>query len=435
MSPISLRSDSLQYIDSMNMNKIKALLFLLMVCSLASAQVTTPYSMYGYGVIGDRATSMQRQMGGVGYAMNSGRQINSMNPASYASADSLTFLFDMGADLSLLWTEDNGVRERSTGGGLDYITMQFPLSKYMGGSIGLIPYSSVGYAFGNDIKHGTMENQGEGGINEAYLGVAGRYAGVALGVNVAYSFGTIANDVFSQPQNAGQSKFEHVMQVRDWNLNIGLQYTFKINKFNRMTIGLTYTPKKSLHGNTWATVQELSKETVPDTVGYMKMKGNYYTPNSFGGGLSYIHERNSKFMVEVDATYQQWSKAKFSPLYATDEPGKLVFQGMNFINRYKAAAGVEYVPKLRGNYLQRIAYRMGGYYTRDYLNINGNHVKEYGITAGFGLPTPEGKTLINLGFEWKARHASPQKLVSENYFNINLGVNFNEVWFWKRKIK
>ena len=35
----------------------------------AGAQnVTTPYSMYGYGILGDNATSTQRQMGGVGFA-------------------------------------------------------------------------------------------------------------------------------------------------------------------------------------------------------------------------------------------------------------------------------------------------------------------------------------------------------------------------------
>ena len=48
------------------MNKIK-LLFLLPAAVLAAAataqNVTTPYSMYGYGILGDRATSMQRQMG------------------------------------------------------------------------------------------------------------------------------------------------------------------------------------------------------------------------------------------------------------------------------------------------------------------------------------------------------------------------------------
>ena len=74
----------------------------LLAAAGASAQTSSPYSMYGYGIIGDRATSMQTQMGGVGYAMNSGRQINVMNPASYAAIDSLTFLFDVGADISFL---------------------------------------------------------------------------------------------------------------------------------------------------------------------------------------------------------------------------------------------------------------------------------------------------------------------------------------------
>ena len=79
------------------MSKIKLLLAAAFLASAAaSAQTSSPYSMYGYGIIGDRATSLQRQMGGVGYAMNSGRQINVMNPASYAAIDSLTFLFDIG---------------------------------------------------------------------------------------------------------------------------------------------------------------------------------------------------------------------------------------------------------------------------------------------------------------------------------------------------
>ena len=52
-----------------------------------------------------------------------------------------------------------------------------------------------------------------------------------------------------------------------------------------------------------------------------------------------------------------------------------------------------------------------------------------------GLPTPEGKTMINVGLEWRHRQAYPAQLISENYFNVTVGVNFNELWFWKRKIK
>ncbi len=407
-----------------------------LVCTVpALAQnVSTPYSMYGYGILGDRATSMQRQMGGVGYAMNSGRQINVMNPASYAAIDSLTFLFDMGADLSFIWSQEGDAKEKSTGGGLGYLTMQFPISKYLGGSVGLLPYSSVGYAFGNDISHGTMENQGSGGINELYLGLSGKIKGFSIGFNVSYDFGNIVNDVFANP-SSGSTKFEHVMKVRDWNIVLGAQYTQKIGRYDRFVLGATYSPKKTLLGTTWATIQETTQESTPTEVARMSLKNHYYTPNSVGAGISYTHERVSRFNVEFDYTWQGWKDCRYSPLYSIDNPEVVVFNGMEFNNRSRYAAGAEYVPKLRGSYMQRAAYRLGAYYTDDYLKIHGNGVREYGVTAGVGFPTVEGKTMINLGFEWKMRQAHPQALLKENYFNITLGVNFNEVWFFKRKIR
>lgn len=419
-------------------DKILTLIAVVALSALASpAQVTTtPYSMYGYGILNDHATSMQRQMGGVGYAMNSGRQINVKNPASYAYCDSLTFLWDVGADISFLHSAEGDLKENSIGGGLDYLTMQFPISKYMGASIGLVPTSSVGYAFGNEIKHGAMENQGSGGLNELYAGVAGRYAGVSLGVNFSYMFGSIVNDVYATPQDSKQTLFEHVMQIRDWNVNIGLQYTLPVTKYDFVTLGVTFQPKKTFLGKTWVTNQNLSdSKQLPDTVAYMKMKDHYYQPNTYGVGLNYRHDRQSHFMVEADFTFQDWSKAQYSPLYSTADPKVMVFEGMKFNNRYRTSLGAEYTNRIRGPYLRRITYRAGGYFSQDYLNIRGNKVKEFGLSCGLGFPTADGKTLINLGFDWKHRQASPQKLISENYFNITLGVNFNEVWFWQRKIK
>lgn len=410
-----------------------ATLVMVGVLSANSQNSMTPYSMYGYGLLNDNATSMQRQMGGVGYAMNSGRQINVMNPASYASIDTLTFLWDMGATVSMLWSQEGSAKEKSVGGGLDYITMQFPLGKYMGGSAGLLPYSSVGYAFGNEIKHGTLSNQGSGGINQAYVGVSGRIGNFSVGANFSYNFGSIVNDVYANAESGSQTLFEQVLQVRDWNVNIGAQYSLQWNKQNRLTFGATYSPKKTMRGKTWATYWDINQDAAADTVGYMDMKNKYYQPNTIGVGINYQYERSYKVMVEADFTWQDWSKAKFSPLY--DEDNTVVFQGMTFDDRWKAAVGAEYVPKLRGNYLQRINYRIGGYYTHDYLLIHGNNVREYGITAGFGVPTIEGKTMINIGFEWKHRSAHPDKLISENYFNITLGINFNELWFWQRKLK
>lgn len=422
----------------MNIMKRKLISLAAAIAIAATAladNVTTPYSMYGYGVLNDRATSMQRQMGGVGVAMNSGRQVNVMNPASYAAIDSLTFLWDMGADVSMLWQKEGSAKEFSTGGGLDYITMQFPIWKYMGASVGLVPLSQVGYSFGSDIYHGTRQNQGSGGINEAYLGFAGSYKGFNLGFNVSYDFGNIINDIYNYPTTTGTSLFEHVMQIRDWNILLGAQYTAQIARDHKLTLGVTYQPKKTMLGKTYCTLQETSKDAVADTItnGVLKMKNLYYQPQSVGAGINYTVDKKFHFSVEADVQWQQWSKAKYSEL--TDRKGQVIFQGMNFSDRWRYSLGAEFVPAVRGNYGQRMTYRLGGYATRDYVVIDSNHIREYGVSCGLGLPVLEGKTLINIGFEWKKREATPQKLISENYFNITFGVNFNEVWFWQRKIR
>lgn len=414
------------------LKSLVAVVALMSIIGVAKADVNTPYSMYGYGVLGDRATSMQRQMGGVGIAMQSGRQINVMNPASYASIDSLTFLWDMGANMNMQWSKDNNASSHGYGGGLDYVTMEFPLSKFMGMSIGMVPLTQVGYSFGDDIKYGARQNQGSGGITEAYAGLSGKIGGFSVGVNVSYNFGTIQNDVYATPASSTQSLFEQVMKIRDWNIVAGVQYKQPINRYNSLTLGVTYSPKKSFHGNTWLTIQDLTSDSRPDTVAFTSMKGKYYSPQSFGVGLSYTHEKVHKIIAEFDFSLQQWSDAKFSSLY--DAVGQEVFAGMKFSDRLRFAVGGEYTHNVRGSYLERMPWRLGAFYTDDYLNINGNRMKELGVSLGTGFTAPGGKTMINFGLEWRHRQTSPVNMLSENYFNIMVGVNFNEVWFFKRKI-
>lgn len=419
------------------MNKNYLLIVAACVIAMIPAigQNTTPYSIYGYGILGDRATSMQRQMGGVGYAMNSGRQVNVMNPASYSATDSMTFLFDLGVDLTMLWQKEDAQRKYSTGGGVDYVTMQFPMGKHFGGSIGMLPVTTVGYAFGNDISHGTMENNGSGGINELYLGLSGKYKGFSIGFNIGYDFGNIVNDTYAEPTGLGRTKFEHLMEISDWSILIGAQYTVRLGKFSKMVAGITYSPKKTLLGKSRVTSQQLNLDDKPDTIGELNLKNNYYLPNIIGAGISYTYEKAYRVTAEIDFTWQGWKDCKYSPVYSLVKPNMVVFEGMTFNDRTRYAAGVEYIPKLRGSYMERVAYRMGGYYCKDYIKIGTNNLIEYGVTAGLGFPITEGKTIVNLGFEWKHRQATPQALVTENYFNITLGVNFNEVWFFKRRIK
>jgi len=412
--------------------KFKSLGFLAALAALitgfaVSAQnsTLTPYSRYGYGMLSDNATSAQRAMGGVGYAMNSGRQINVMNPASYAAVDSLTFLFDMGVDFTALWSKEGSTSENNFGGGLDYINMLFPVTKYMGVSLGILPYSSVGYSFGSTIDNGATARQGSGSINQAYVGWgATPFKNFYVGLNFGYLFGNTVNDVYAYTITGSTSLFQREMKVRDWHMDIGVQYAFDIKPENRVTIGLTYSPGKSLHGETYGVYYDTNLDTKPDTVGFTKLNGLYSIPASYGAGINY--QWRNRLMVEADFTYQPWKDAK----YASIEN----FETTEFANRWKAGLGLQYTPSPRGSYFQRVQYRVGGYYNHDYLMIRGNNVREFGASIGFGFPVPGFKSVVNLGFEYKHRQAHPNPLIKEQYLNITLGINFNEMWFRKAKI-
>ena len=415
----------------MRINKKIFALFLLaaLACwSTAVAQiVTTPYSKMGYGLLTDNASSIQRSMGGVGYAMKGGRIVNVMNPASYAHVDSLTFLWDVGIDLTNLWSKENDNTGYSFGGGLDYLTGHFKVAKGLGAAFGLVPYSSVGYAYGGDIDGGFESRSGNGGFNQLFLGVGYEpVKNLSVGVNFAYLFGTTTNSTLIGSNSS--SYFTRVMSIRDWNAQLGLQYNLPLAKGrDRLTLGAAFQPKKSFHGNAWGTSYD-SQDTKVDTIGYTSMKGNYEQPASIGVGMSY--NWNRKLTVEADYTYQKWSDAKYLPI------GGFESQTMQFDDRWKAALGLQYTPNRRGSYVGAMSFRAGAFYNHDYLNYNGNNVRDYGLSIGLGLPAPEPqKTTINLGFEWRHRESSPVQLITENYFNITIGVNFNELWFWKSRIR
>jgi len=410
--------------------KIIALLLLATVACWGTAiaqNVSTPYSKMGYGMLTDNVSSIQRSMGGVGYAMKGGRIVNVMNPASYANVDSLTFLWDVGIDLTNLWSKENDNKGYNFGGGLDYLTGHFKVAKGLGAAFGLLPYSSVGYAYGSDIDGGSESRSGSGGFNQLFVGVGYEpIKNLSVGLNFSYLFGTTSNTTLILSNSS--SYFTRNMKIRDWNAQVGLQYSLPISKGrDLLTVGATFQPKKSFHGDAWGTRYD-SQDTKADTIGFTSMKGNYEQPLGIGVGASY--NWNHRLTVEADYTYQKWSDAKYMPI------GGFEPQTMQFEDRWKAALGVQYTPNRRGSYVGAMSFRAGAFYNHDYLNYSGNNVRDYGASIGIGLPAPgSNKTTVNLGVEWRHRESSPVHLITENYLNITLGINFNELWFWKSRIR
>lgn len=315
----------------MKINKYISAICALVALSSFSAMAQdalSPYSRFGYGTLRDNATSSQRAMGGVGYAMQSGRQINVMNPAAYAAMDSLTFLFDMGVTLSHMSAKDAGNKASDWGGGLDYITFQFPIMKNMGASVGMVPVTSTGYAFGEEISNGSSAYQGSGGINLIYAGLGYRpFKGFSLGANVGYMFGNTTNDNYVYTSTGSMSLFQRVMEVRDYSLQFGVQYVVPLSRHNRMTFGVSYTPGKGLRGKTYGVMYDQNDATEPDTTQVMHLNGNYSMPDTWGAGVN-LALRN-RWMVEADFTYQPWKNAKYATLDG--------FEGTRFDNRWKVA--------------------------------------------------------------------------------------------------
>ena len=414
------------------MLKYKTLFICLSIAGIAFAQngTSSPYSQFGYGILGDNAIGAQRAMGGVGYALHNNRQINVMNPASYTSMDSLTFLFDIGLTYQNTITREGDLRESSQSGSIDYIVMQFPLGRYMAGSVGLLPFTNVGYSFANSIDNGTDSREGDGNISQAYVGVSGTpFKGFSIGANVSYLFGTLTNSSTVIPDNGSNGIFQTDMKVRDFHLLFGAQYAIEWGKKHTLTLGAVYSPGKDVLGRAYSSIYDVSSSTTieADT---LNMKNNYSLASTYGGGISYNYDK--RLTIAADVTYQNWADDKFTNLnIGQTQPSTGVFN-----NRLKVALGAEFRPKTIGsNYFEHISYRAGLFYNRSYLKIDGNDMNEIGASCGFGFPLATNKSVVNVSFEYINRQCSPVKLITENHFRISVSLTFNEMWFWQRRFE
>ena len=80
---------------TINMNKFIGCLVLSALTTMsafAQSGTNSPYSQYGIGDMADEGVGFNKGMGGVGYGFRKGNEVNPLNPASYASIDSVTMI-------------------------------------------------------------------------------------------------------------------------------------------------------------------------------------------------------------------------------------------------------------------------------------------------------------------------------------------------------
>lgn len=413
----------------------------------------SPYSRYGFGLLGDGGNAFNKGMAGTAYGMRNGTELNTKNPASYAAIDSLSFLFDVGVSLQNGNFSQNGTKTNAKNTSVDYITTGFRMAPRLGMSIGLVPFSTIGYEItstksslsqdGYSQIEQTNTFSGDGGLHEVYAGIG--WAPIkpfSLGVNLGYLWGDIEHKSVMNVSGTTNSSTPSTRQtysadIRTYKVDFGLQYEQRINSKNKLTLGVTYGLGHDVNRSAAFYNQRIQSGKVisGDT---LNCRNAFQLPHTFGVGLTWAH--NNSLRVGADYTFQKWSNVKFPDVVTlADNSLKYVTQKGFFADMHKVSVGAEYIPNPEGmRWRQRVRYRAGLSYATSYAKINGND-GPHDFLAAIGVALPimnayNSRSLINFSVQYE--HVKPKTagMITENYIRFSIGLTFNERWFMKWKV-
>lgn len=434
---------------------LAALAAIISMGALAQNATNSPYSQYGYGTLADQSNGANVAMGGAHIGWREGNQVNFGNPASYSGIDSLTFIFDAGLSLQATNFQEGKVRKNANNSSFDYVVGAFRLAKHVGMAFGFMPYSNVGYTYYNSTTIGGASSSnvnqtsvlntytGSGGMRQVFLGAGveplkTKNTSVSVGVNASYVWGDIDRSVvnsYSDTYVKTLSKY-YKSETYSYKLDFAAQIQQRLTKKDVLTLGATFTPGHDLGGKSYCMViSENSTDGVSDTTRYDN-NGKLAIPTTYGVGLVWDHDR--KLKVALDMEVQKWGSVSIPTYQVLNGVPQYVMTENQFNDRKHFALGADYCANDRSRkYLHRVHVRGGMFYNTPYLKINGaDGPKEYGVSAGFGLPIINGynaRSVVNISAQWA--HLDAPGMIKENTFRINVGLTFNERWFAKWKVE
>jgi hypothetical protein len=411
-------------------------LLLLSPALFSQIRITSPYSRFGIGDLADNNNAWNMSMGQLGIGTRSPYHINYANPASYTAFDSLSFVFEGGFNGEFVTLSSDFQTINRNYASLGYLLFGMPVNRWWKTSLGLVPYSDVGYNVLNLEEYpnsGTVLRNytGSGGINRLFWGNAfNPIKSFSLGINISYLFGSMermATVYFPDSTSAMNFREAYYVTMNDLAFNFGAQYRTKIKNDLFLNLGAVFSPSLSMAAKTdilantfllTSSGTESPRDTLATAIGY---KGRIVIPMMIGGGFSF--EKTDKWLVGLDYKWQNWEK--FTAFDLSD----------SLVNSWQVNFGGEIIPKADNysNYLSRVRYRLGFTYNKTYLRLRGQDLNEYAIAFGFGFPLRGVKTMLNIGAQYGVRGTTAEKLIRESYFKIVIGFSIYERWFVKRK--
>lgn len=398
------------------------------------SDLSSPYSRFGLGDISTGSpNTILKGMGGVSNAMSGRTLLNPNNPASYASLDTLSFVFDAGFYIKTANYSTNKLTEKGSNASFDYASVGMSLSRWWKIGLGIMPYSNREYNVITDhydLGFYNVAFQGEGGISKVFFANGFKITkDLSVGVTASYIFGTlIDNTTIYFPDSTyylnGRRSID--MRISDFKFDYGLMYKLPISSCN-VTLGLTYTQGSDIASKRDLFIRNMFKgygnlaENPIDTLQYIEDEiVNISLPHGFGGGVS-VGKKG--WLVGADFNWAGWKGFEMN--------------GVNdsLQNSWNVAIGGSFKPESTSisKYYKKITYRAGFHFDQTYYNVYGQSINKYGVTLGVGLPVPRSLTSFNVAVEFGSMGTTKNNLVKETYFNISISMSIYDRWFMKKK--
>ena len=416
----------------MNKFGIYILFFLLITGEVSLAQQTTssPYSRFGLGDLNSQFSSVFNSLGGGGYAINDSKIINPFSPASYSSYQSNSFLFSTGINNETIDIQSLTDNQTVNNLSLSHILFGFPLTKKIGSSFGIIPFSSIGYSMQNrdDIFGADMLYDGDGGISKVYFGSSIElHQNLSVGANASYLFGGLnrRKRLVFDDETIFNSRSNSLINIKGIYYEFGAVFSKKIDDNNsQISISINTSNNTNVDAKRTNLVETFeysgTNEIVKDTFVNSVEKGSMILPKYTNLGLAYSLD---KWLFVFDYSTQNWSDYE------------LFEESDSLINSQRISGGLQYTPDISSvnQFYKRCHYRVGLALNTTPLQINNTQLEDKSISFGIGIPIKKNKSTYDISLILGQRGTTSNNLLKENYVKIGLSMSFEGIWFVKQK--
>jgi len=307
-------------------------------------------------------------------------------------------------------------------------------------NVGLKPLSKINYQIESlgrlpGIDSLSTVYEGNGGVNQAFIGTAVKIKNFSIGINFGYLFGNKNYDTrlefINDSVNYLKSSSQTNTNFGGIFMNAGVQYVAPIDKKSFVRFGAygnfsqKYNASQNIIRESYVYTSTGATNRLDSVSSNSDLKGKIQLPATFGGGIAY---ENTHILVGVDFETSSWSQYKF---YGASDALKDSWIMKGGFQYYGASTTSR-------KYWDFVKVRGGVFIGNDYISVD-NSLPLYGVTLGGGFPLKLNRTfyetqysVLNVALEYGSR-GNKNNNIKENIFRFSLGFSLSDIWFKRYK--